>query len=162
MEVKRISEKIFGTISKKEEKNSSQTNPFGVVFNGKIINADVFETKKTCTENIIPSLAKKAANKGKMWVSTMVGSINDFNEVMAKRINSVMDFGNRIKENTAKLNQYLNDTKTEFINKTSKHFSKIGLLKDNYSVENLMKLDTEEIASLFEQALAKKALDTGR
>lgn len=100
MEIKSISSisgKLFKTNTNKIEKSenrSSHTNPFGVSFKGNIINADVFEENSSLTER---------QNRGKMLVSTLVGSINSINSSISKRLNSVVNFGRRVGETTSDL-----------------------------------------------------------
>ena len=96
MEIKSISAKLFRTNVNKSENQSNQasnhTNPFGVSFKGNIINADVFEDKKS-------DLTEKQ-NRGKMLVSTLVGSIGALNATMSNRLNSVVNFCGRVKDST--------------------------------------------------------------
>ena len=51
---------------------SKASNPFGVSFKGNVIHADVFESTKIENNE---SIATKAANKGKLFVSALVGNI---------------------------------------------------------------------------------------
>lgn len=92
MEIKSISAKLFRPSVNKSENRSNHTNPFGVSFKGNIINADVFEEKKSdLTGN---------QNRGKMLVSTLVGSINAINSSISNRLNSVVNFCGRLKDST--------------------------------------------------------------
>ena len=88
-----ISKNFFRTEPKKVERN--QTNPFGVSFKGNNIVADVFVSQK--------KEAKDLSFKGRMKSSALVGSINDFSESMAKRLDSIMSMGRRIKARSIEL-----------------------------------------------------------
>lgn len=140
MEIKSISQKIFRTSSNKTENNSNQTNPFGVSFKGNIINADVFEENNS----------NEKQNKGKMIVSTLVGSINSASEAMSRRLNSVISFGMRVKETTTQLWDRANINMTEFLT------SRVPSFTGTYSVNNLRKRDISELRSLFEEKLAER------
>lgn len=141
MEIKSISNKIFRTSSNKVENNSNHSNPFGVSFKGNIINADVFEEKTSnLTEN---------QNKGKMLVSTLVGSINAIHSSIGRRLNSVVSFGKRIKETTNNLWDKANN-----INMADFLTSKMPAFSGTYSVKRLQGRPIEELKGLFIEKLA--------
>lgn len=143
MEIKSISEKIFRTSSNKTENNSNHTNPFGVSFKGNIINADVFEDKNSnLTEN---------QNKGKMLVSTLVGSMNSIHSAIGRRLNSVLSFGRRIKETTTNLWDKANN-----INMSDFLAAKMPVLTFTgaYSVKKLQERPVSELKDLFEDKLS--------
>lgn len=144
MEIKSISQKIFKTSSNRTENNSNHTNPFGVSFKGNIINADVFE-EKSPNEN---------QNKGKMFVSTLVGSMNSAMGVMGRRLNSVISFGMRIKETTTNLWDRTRDRASN-INMTEFLTSRIPAFTGTYSIRRLQECDVSELRSLFEEKLAE-------
>lgn len=139
MEIKSISAKIFRTNVNKSENRSNHTNPFGVSFKGNIINADVFEEKKAdLTEN---------KNRGKMLVSTLVGSISSINSSISKRLNSVVNFGRRIKESTTNAwNRAQSIDMGTFISGIA--------LGGTYSVNNLQKRPVSELDAMFRERLA--------
>jgi hypothetical protein len=144
MEIKSISGRLFRTNVNKSENRSNQTNPFGVSFKGNIINADVFEEKKSgLTEN---------TNRGKMLVSTLVGSINAINSSISNRLNSVVNFGRRIGETTANLwNQARGvDMGTFFAGLPEK----MSVLGGTNSVSNLQKLPVADLEARFKECLA--------
>lgn len=126
MEIKSISSKIFRAAPRATEQN--HTNPFGVSFKGNMVTADVF-TSTT------PKLAEKVSNKGRMVVSAIVGSMNDFNSAMSARLNSVVSFGRRIKENATILWDKANNIEIhfDFMNTITTKMSEIN----RYGVENL-------------------------
>lgn len=140
MEIKSISAKIFRTSSNNSENRSNHTNPFGVSFKGNIINADVFEEKKSdLTEN---------QNKGKMLISTLVGSINSINSSIGKRLNSVVNFGRRVKETTTNLwNQANNINMADFLS------SRIPAFGGTYSVRNLQERSVSDLETMFREQL---------
>lgn len=141
MEIKSISNKIFRTSSNKAENNANHTNPFGVSFQGNIINADVFEEKNSnLTEN---------QNKGKMLVSTLVGSINAIHSSIGRRLNSVVSFGRRIKETTTNLWDRANN-----INMADFLTSKMPAFSGAYSVKRLQERPISELTDLFREKLA--------
>jgi len=66
---------------------ANASNPFSATsFKGNVLTADVFETKA------------KATAKNKLTYSALVGSINDAFPTFRKGIESVVAFGNRMKE----------------------------------------------------------------
>lgn len=149
MEIKSISSisgKLFRTGTNKVEKSENQnhTNPFGVSFKGNIINADVFEEKN--------SGLTERQNRGKMLVSTLVGSINSINSSISKRLNSVVNFGRRIGETTANLwNQARGiDMGTFFAGLPDK----MSALGGTYSVNNLQKRPVSELEAMLQERLA--------
>lgn len=142
MEIKSISAKLFRKSVNNSENRSNHTNPFGVSFKGNIINADVFEEKKSgLTEN---------QNRGKMLVSTLVGSINAINSSISNRLNSVMNFGRRIKETTQNLwNQANSIDMTTFMGNISDRIALGGA----YSVNNLQKRPVSELEGMLKERL---------
>jgi len=152
MEIKNISQRIFRSTAKtaenKSESCANHTNPFGVNFKGNLIKADVF--------------VKPAENKGKMWASAIVGSMNSINESISRRLDSVVDFGNRIKANACDL---WNQTRNNFeipmlpnmkniINNAKEKISDMS----TYSVKNLMKRDRSELDAMLQDEITIKLL----
>lgn len=77
----------IGTSAKAEQNRTyaNASNPFSATsFKGNVLTADVFETKAT--------------KKNKLTYSALVGSINDAFPTFRKGIESVVAFGNRMKE----------------------------------------------------------------
>lgn len=144
MEIKSISAKLFRTNVKKSENQSNQasnhTNPFGVSFKGNIINADVFEEKKS-------DLTEKQ-NRGKMLVSTLVGSINAINANISGRFNSVVNFCGRVKDSTVEAWQ-----KARSIDVGKVMADKIAF-GGNYSVNNLQKRPVSELEAMLQERIA--------
>ncbi len=134
----------------KENKSSiSQTNPFGVSFKGKVIQADVFEKniKASSEENALSS----AFGKMKFMASALVSGMNTLNKKFNSACESVSSFGNKVKE---KINIVWNkatqiDIGQEFNNLRESIISKINFEKSPYSVKNLSKRPVEELKSIF-------------
>ncbi len=153
MEIKSISNKLFQPAKTKVENSGSQTNPFGVNFKGKMITADVFEPAAS-------KLSEKVANKGKLLTSAIVGSINDVNEAIGRRLNSVIEFGRRIKENTSRLAQntknsingawnYLNETKLVMNIGNSEPLISLRRINDSPNKELLRQKNVSELEEMF-------------
>jgi hypothetical protein len=140
MKIKSISGKLFRTNVNKSENRSNHTNPFGVSFKGNIINADVFEEKKSgLTEN---------TNRGKMLVSTLVGSINAINSSISNRLNSVVNFGRRIGETTRDLWIQARGVDVGAVLANQLSFGGAN------SVSNLQKRPVSELETMFRDRLA--------
>ena len=85
-----IRERLFNT-SKHEQTTQRNSNPFSAsTFKGNVLTADVFESS---TKQNQPTFT------GKLKASTLVGSISGIGERFQNIINSVVQFGVRIKEN---------------------------------------------------------------
>lgn len=137
MKIQNISQKIFKT---NEASQSNQTNPFGVNFKGNIISADVFEKKE--------SDLNETKSKRKIFESAVVGSINSFNSAVARRLNSVVSFGRRIKETTADLwAQANNIDMKDFLSERMPSFG------GTYTVNNLKKRPVADLESMFNDEL---------
>lgn len=144
MEIKSISAKLFRTNVNKSENQSNQasnhTNPFGVSFKGNIINADVFEEKKSdLTGN---------QNRGKMLVSTLVGSINAINSSISNRLNSVVNFCGRVKNSTVAAWQRARLVNVEdvIVNEIAK--------RGTYSVHRLQQRPVSELGAMMQERIA--------
>ena len=96
LSISSVSRNIFRAAPKNIENN--QTNPFGVSFKGNVLTADVFEKNKNASKINFTGIA---SIKSKMLSSAIVGSINDFSSAIASRLDSVVSFGRRIKENAS-------------------------------------------------------------
>jgi len=143
MEIKSISQKIFRTASQNTENKNSQTNPFGASFNGNIIKADVFSSSAKS------NIAERVSNRSKMVMSTIIGSFGAFNQKISSKLNSVVDFGKRIKAKASDAWRYLNETKISLNLGSSRNLVELQLPETNSSVNNLMKLPVEDLESRF-------------
>ena len=84
-----IRERLFNT-SKHEQTTQRSSNPFSAsTFKGNVLTADVFESS---TKQNQPTF------NGKLKASTLVGSISGIGERFQNIINSVVQFGVRMKE----------------------------------------------------------------
>lgn len=158
MEIKSISQKIFRTSPSKTEGNHS--NPFGVNFKGNIIQADVFDkSEKSGISFKGAEIAAKVANKGKLWSSAIVGSINNANEAMRKILNPVASFGRTIKENALRVKTNAIQMKDKAVG-LCKDFANTSLRMDidfiNYSQKNLGKRSKDELGGMLENLIAAR------
>ncbi len=86
-----IRERLFNTSKHEQTTQRNSSNPFAVSsFKGNVLTADVFESS---TKQSQPAFT------GKLKASTFVGSISGIGERFQNIINSVAQFGARIKEN---------------------------------------------------------------
>lgn len=86
-----IRERLFNTSKHEQVTQRNSSNPFAVSsFKGNVLTADVFESS---------TKQNQPAFTGKLKASALVGSISGIGERFQNIINSVVGFGNRIKEN---------------------------------------------------------------
>lgn len=86
-----IRERLFNTSKHEQTTQRNSSNPFAATsFKGNVLTADVFESSSK-KDNI-------SAND-KLKASALVGSISGYGEKFQHMINSVISFGNRVKEN---------------------------------------------------------------
>lgn len=86
-----IRERLFNTSKHEQTTQRNSSNPFAVSsFKGNVLTADVFESS---TKQSQPAFT------GKLKASALVGSISGIGERFQNMINSVAQFGARIKEN---------------------------------------------------------------
>lgn len=165
MEIKSISQKIFKTSPKTIESNSNHTNPFGVSFKGNMISADVFDSSAESKVSFGANIAAKVTNKSKMVASAIVGSINDMNQAISKRLDPIVNFGKRIGESASKAWNYLNNTNLSFkldasldlVARKTKDLFRVG---NDYSKSHLKKLDPElHIEAMFRELAYPKVLE---
>lgn len=88
-----IRERLFNTSKHEQTTQRNSSNPFSATsFKGNVLTADVFESSSQKNENRISATEKLKA-------SALVGSISGYGEKFQHIINSVISFGNRVKEN---------------------------------------------------------------
>lgn len=158
MEIKSISQKIFRTSPNKTESNhnkvdNNHTNPFGVNFKGNIIQADVFDkSEKSGISFKGAEIAAKVANKGKIWTSAVVGSINNANEAMRRILNPVASFGRTIKQNALRVKDNAIAMKNKAVD-LCKDFANTSLRIDidaiNYRKSKLNNMPVVELDPIF-------------
>lgn len=105
LSVSSIRERIFNTSKHESVTQRNSSNPFAASsFKGNVLTADVFESSNKKVNNT-PNFT------GKLKASALVGSISGIGEKFQHMINSVVEFGNRIKENVVKVISMYNSTK---------------------------------------------------
>ncbi len=124
---------------RQESQNPNATNPFGLTFKGSMIKMDVFESQaskvqKTEENNGFKENFQKA---GKLAASAWVSTINRLNSMKQ----SMISFGNRIKESTMNTWDKLNKTEINFT----------GLFRD--SVSSLQKRPVMELEAMLSEEL---------
>ena len=134
--------------TQQSQETSKATNPFGVSFKGNVIHADVFESTKI--ENT-PVAENKVVNRGKLFISALVGNINNFNDSIKSRMNSVVSFGRQIKEKTTQAIQKIANTQIDF---KAMGESIRNTFMNPYSVDNLSKRSVGELEELLKAELA--------
>lgn len=94
MEISSVRENIKSRLfnsTKYETVVSNKSNPFKQTsFKGNVLSADVFESATKA--------AKECAPKNKLTMSALVGSISNFGSKIQAGIESIVAFGNRMKE----------------------------------------------------------------
>lgn len=88
-----IRERLFNTSKHEQTTQRNSSNPFAATsFKGNVLTADVFESSAKKNEN-------KVSATEKLKASALVGSISGYGEKFQHMINSVISFGNKVKEN---------------------------------------------------------------
>ncbi len=126
---------------RQESPNTSATNPFGLTFKGSMIQMDVFESQASKAqkqeESTGAGFQEKFKKAGKLAASAWVSTINRLNSMKQ----SMISFGNRVKETTMNTWDKLNKTEISFT----------GLFKD--SVSNLQKRPVVELEAMLSEEL---------
>ena len=118
------------------------SNPFAAsTFKGNVLTADVFESSK-------PSM------KDKLKLSAFVGSIGDAFPTFRKGIESVVAFGNRMKEGFSSAMSKLNEIGSmeisiDFAGAGRAIKSGFTSIADNYSVQKLRKQDVGTLEAMW-------------
>jgi len=128
---------------------SHSTNPFGISFKGNVIQADIFQT----TANKI-NAGHMLRERGKMFMSAVVGNINSFNEAIKSRLNSVVSFGRRVKDNVANWWEMAKNTEVTFDMSGLNKFISERFHTNPYGVNNLLKRPVNELEELLRAELA--------
>ena len=134
--------------TQQSNETSKATNPFGVSFKGNVIHADVFESTKIENTDVTEN---KVINRGKLFISALVGNINNFNDSIKSRMNSVVSFGRQIKERTSQAFHKIANTQIDF---KAMGESIRNTFMNPYSVDNLSKRSVGELEELFKAELA--------
>ena len=122
----------IGTTKTQQKRTyANASNPFSATtFKGNVLTADVFETKA------------KATSKNKLTYSALVGSINDAFPTFRKGIESVVAFGNRMKEGVSSMCHKINEignmeVTIDFAGAGRAMKSNFDSMVNRYSVNNL-------------------------
>lgn len=153
-----IRERLFNT-SKHEtstQRNSNSTNPFAASsFKGNVLTADVFESSSKKNDNNINFT-------GKLKASALVGSISGIGEKFQNMINSVVAFGNRIKDNVVNGWNKLNNIEISFAPAKDKAVSMFNSVKDtlNTSVTDLISsgISAKNVAKMEDMTAARQLM----
>ena len=124
---------------RQEQNNPNATNPFGLTFKGSMIQMDVFESQASRAQKTEEraSLNDRFQKAGKLAASAWVSTINRLNSMKQ----SIISFGNRMKETTINTWDKLNKTEITFQ----------GLFKD--SVSSLQRRPVVELESMLNEEL---------
>ncbi len=137
--------------AEKTAQNTASTNPFGINFKGNVIQADVFETTKSSP---LANFREKLANRGKIFKSSMVSGVNSFNNALKSRVDSVVNFGRKIRENVSDFWNKANNINvgSELKNTFSSIYDrfKVG---NEYSVKNLTKRPVNDLEAMLREEL---------
>ncbi len=153
-----IRERLFNT-SKHEtstQRNSNSTNPFAASsFKGNVLTADVFESSNKNDNN-------KINFTGKLKASALVGSISGIGEKFQNMINSVVAFGNRIKDNVVNGWNKLNNIEISFTPAKDKAVSIYNSIKDTLgtSVTDLVSsgVSVKSVAKMEDMTAARQLM----
>ena len=142
--ISKIGQILNTPINSKRGTNHS-TNPFSPTsFKGNVLTADVFDTKP------------KATSKNKLTYSTFVGSIGDAFPTFRKGIESVIAFGNRMKEGigtTFRKLQEIGNTEIniDFSGAGKSILNAFDSIYDRYSVNQLKKYDVASLEKIWKE-----------
>lgn len=150
MEIRSISQKIFGTAPASHENKANHTNPFGVNFKGNMITADVFSSKAEDTQSFTGRITGRV---NKLVDALRVGSTGAFSR-MSDRFNSTVS---RIRTNAADFWQRARNTEINFgaenlISNVRERFSDMS----THSVSRLSKLPVSDLESELNLAIAAR------
>ena len=103
------------------------------------------------------NLVRRISNKSKMLSSVVVGSINKINSAIGTRLNSVVSFGNRIRENVSGLWNQAKNIEITFDMAGIGHtlMSKLPEMSNRNSINNLSKLPVGELEDMLIAELAR-------
>lgn len=133
-----------------KSENSFASNPFGISFKGKILQADMFE------QTVKPSIKENIAQKGKMVASAVVGSLTEFKSAAAQKFEPVMEFGRQIKSHTNEIINKIN--KFELTQFKVPAISRAKESTDSREVEKLKLKPTSELEEMLSEQIAQLAV----
>lgn len=119
-----IRERLFNTSKHETSTQRNSSNPFAASsFKGNVLTADVFESSSKKSNNNINFT-------GKLKASALVGSISGIGERFQNMINSVVAFGNRVKESVVNGWNKLNNIEISFTPAKEKAISMYNSVKE--------------------------------
>ena len=156
LSVSSIRERIFNTSKHESVTQRNSSNPFAASsFKGNVLTADVFESSSKKSNNNINFT-------GKLKASALVGSISGIGEKFQHMINSVVEFGNRIKENVVNGWNKLNSVEISFTPAKEKAISMYNSTKEimGMSISDLVssKTSARHIAKMEDMAMARQMM----
>lgn len=153
--INQLSHRIFNT-SKNEAQTTRTSNPFAASnFQKNILTEDVFESSKAKEASKVSFTGNLTASSKRIY-STFVGSLGDFGNKFYEGIESIMAFGNRMKEGIIsgwkKLHEIGNteisldgtkemlarDIKTFFVNGREREISKLSKMDPHAEVKPML------------------------
>ena len=153
--INQLSHRIFNT-SKSEAQTTRTSNPFAASnFQKNILTEDVFESSKAKEASKVSFTGNLTASSKRIY-STFVGSLGDFGNKFYEGIESIMAFGNRMKEGIIsgwkKLHEIGNteisldgtkemlarDIKTFFVNGREREISKLSKMDPHAEVKPML------------------------
>lgn len=123
LSIAKIGQRIFNT-SLHEKTVARSSNPFAASsFKGNVLTADVFESSKAAT----------AQAKDKLTYSTLVGSLANVGNRIQQGIESVIAFGNRMKEGITNFWNMMKTTEVSFEPAKKAMGTAAESIKENFS-----------------------------
>ena len=149
-----IRERLFNTSKHETTTQRNSSNPFAASsFKGNVLTADVFES--STKNNNQPSFT------GKLKASALVGTISGIGEKFQNMINSVVAFGNRMKENVVngwnKLNE-IGNIEISFTPAKEKAVSMFNSVKDSVTDFVSSGISVKSVAKMEDMTAARKLL----
>lgn len=129
---------------------SHSSNPFGISFKGNMIQADIFQTTAN-KENAGISIRER----GRMFMSAVVGNINSFNNAIKSRLNTVVSFGRQVRDNVANWWEMAKTTEVTFDMNGLNRFISERFHTNPYGVNNLLKRPVNELEEMLKAELAQ-------
>lgn len=154
LSVSSIRERIFNTSKHESVTQRNSSNPFAASsFKGNVLTADVFESSSKKSNNNVNFT-------GKLKASALVGSISGIGERFQHAIDSVVAFGNRIKENVVNGWNKLNSIEISFTPAKDKAVSMYNSAKEilGTSVTDLVspKTSARSVAKMEDMVMARQ------
>ena len=151
-----IRERLFNTSKHETSTQRNSSNPFAASsFKGNVLTADVFESSSKKSNNNINFT-------GKLKASALVGSISGIGEKFQNMINSVVAFGNRVKDSVVNGWNKLNNIEISFTPAKEKAISMYNSTKDilfeSHHISDLIgsKMSAKYFAKTDDMAMARQ------